>query len=342
MPHMILPARQKPVKIRPMKFNISAAASVLAMALPVLSLAQSGPELLLKPMDKDLRFDGDVSASYFFQRPAPEAGDGESIQLQRYIADGRLRLVPGWEADPRVGVSYNQLDLGHAVPGLSKQYEDLSMSVGTGIAKYQGWVAGLTVGAGYAGADAFGDGNGYYGTATLLVGRQIDDNTSIGVALDYNGNRTFKPDIPLPGLVFTKNLPERNLELSVGFPFAYGRWRPFEPLLLEVNFTFPGFVGGRVSYDVVKGVGLYASVAQRIDAYHDPELADSGERRVFFYQNLIEGGIRLSINDKLTALFAGGYAYEQDFRYGYDTQNDHEITQIGDGPYVRLEGQFRF
>ena len=317
------------------------AAAVLAATIPTLALAQAGPELLLKPMEKGLTFDGDTSATYFFQRPTPQAGAGEAAQLQRYVADGRLRLYPASQADPRLGVSYTQLDLGHSVPGLQRQYENLQVSVGTGIAKYDGWVAGLVLGAGYSGSNAFGDGNGYYGAATVLFGRTYSDTFDIGIALDYDGNRTFMPDTPLPGFVVHAVIPDRKLEFSLGFPFAYGRWRPIDQLLLEVNFTFPGFVGARVSYDVVKGVGLFASVAQSVEGFHDPALTSSADR-VLFYQNRAEGGLRLSINDRFTVLAAGGYAYAQDFRYGFDTQNDHEITQINDGPYVRLEGQFRF
>jgi len=316
------------------------AAGVLAIAIPTLARAQAGPELLLSPMEKDQRFDANARSTFFFQTEAQKF-DGESVQMQRYALDARVRLYPQWEADPRIGVTYSKLDLGRNVTGLQRQYDDLELSVGTGIAKYQGWVAGLVFGAGYAGSNAFGDGNAYFGTATLLLGRTYSENFDIGFALDYNGNRTFMPDTPLPGIVVHTKFPEYNLEASIGFPFTYGRWRPIEPLLLEVNFTFPDFVGARVSYDLVKGVGLFGSLAERIDAYHDPALENSSDR-ILFYQKFVEGGVRLSINDKFTVLGALGYTFGQDFRYGFDTRDDNEITKLNDGPYVRLEGQFRF
>lgn len=323
-----------------MKLTPFLAAGALAVVVPTLSWAQAGPELLLSPMEKGLRFDANARAGFFFQRDTQKF-DGESVQLQRYNFDGRVRLYPDWEADPRVGVTYSKLDLGRNVTGLQRQYDDLELSAGTGIAKYQGWVAGLVFGAGYAGSNAFGDGNAYFGTATLLVGRTFSENFDIGFALDYNGNRTFMPDTPLPGVVVHTKFPEYNFEASIGFPFTYGRWRPIEPLLLEVNFTFPDFVGARASYDIVKGVGVFASLAERIDAYHDPDLENSSDR-VIFYQKYVEAGLRASINDKFTILGALGYTFGQDFRYGFDTRDDHEITKIQDGPYVRLEGQFRF
>ena len=83
------------------------------------------------------------------------------------------------------------------------------------------------------------------------------------------------------------------------------------------------------------------TLAERIDAYHDPDLENSNDR-VIFYQKYVEAGLRASINDKFTILGALGYTFGQDFRYGFDTRDDHEITKIQDGPYVRLEGQFRF
>ena len=68
--------------------------------------------------------------------------------------------------------------------------------------------------------------------------------------------------------LIAKNPPlkaaKAKLEISAGFPFAYGRWRPTEEWLFEVNFQFPDFVGARVTYDFSPGWGVFGSLARRI------------------------------------------------------------------------------
>jgi hypothetical protein len=315
------------------------------------AFAQTGPELLLRPMADELRFDGRVSATYFFSSDfdiddIDKDTTGEA-QVARYFAEGRVRFFPGdrestpiRKADPRVGFSLTELtveDDGGVLPG---HFTDMQFGVGSGVAQFGDWIAGITLGIGYAGANSFGESDAIFGAATLLFGRQLDENTSLGVALDYNGNRTFMPDTPLPGLVYTSKLPERNLEFSLGFPNAYGRWKPTEALLLEINFTFPDFVGGRVSYDFVDGVGLFASFARRTDAWTADDLDDHD--RIFFEQTLAELGARFNVDDRFAIVLAGGWAFGQEFSVGYDTRDDDKLVELDDGPFVRLEGEFRF
>lgn len=306
------------------------------------SLAQSGPELLLNPMTKGITADGNVSAAYFFDSNTDfdDINDSEDFELQRYTLNTRFRLMPDHKADPRIGFSGSFFYLGEN-PVLPKSFTDVSISVGTGIFEHDGWVGGLTLGAGWAGANEFGESDAFYGTATLLVGRELRKDVSLGLALDYNGNRTFMPDTPLPGVVLTWQLPEQKLELSAGFPFAYGRWRPIDKLLLEINFTFPDFVGARLSYDLVEGVGVFASLAKRNDAWEAAGLENDVDR-ILFEQTGAEFGARFSLHDRFTLLIAGGYAFKQEFGVGFDTRDTDKIAELDDGPFVRIEGQFAF
>ncbi len=314
--------------------------SAAVLSISSMAFAQTGPELLLKPFIKDAKFDGFTSASYFFDADTDFAG--VEAQISRYSAAGRLRIMPDNKADPRLGFSASYLAVDTDDSGvLPESFTDAQIGIATGIAEFDGWVAGMTVGLGWAGANEFGDSDAYFGAATIMFGKTLDENTSLGLALDYNGNRSFMPDVPLPGIVWTRSIPENNLEVSLGFPFAYGRWRPYEPLLLEVNFTFPDFVGARVSYDLVDGVGIFGSLSKRTDAWQSEELSNENDR-IFFEQTLAEVGARFSVHDKFVVLIAGGYAFRQEFSTGYDTRDTDKITEVDDGPYVRLEGTFSF
>ena len=308
------------------------------------AFAQVGPELLLNPFRGESTIDGFAQATYFFDSDT-DFGDAldDSIetQISRYTVAGRMRLMPEHRADPRFGFQLNYLTVDTDNNILPESFTDAQFSIGTGIAEFDGWVAGLVVGFGWAGANEFGDSDAYFGAGTLMFGRQLDENTSLGIALDYNGNRTFMPDVPLPGVVWTRKLPEEKLEVSLGFPFAYGRWRPIDQLLLEVNFTFPDFVGARVSYDVIEGVGLFGSLARRTDAWHSEDLANDIDR-IFFEQTAAEFGVRFHVQDNFEVLVAGGYAFGQEFSTGFDSRDTDEILEVDDGPFVRIVGRIAF
>ncbi len=307
-----------------------------------ISLAQVGPELLLNPFRADTRFDASAAATYFFDSNTDFGGSNDiDAQIARYNAAGRFRLMPEHRADPRVGFAVSTLTVDTDGDVLPKSFTDLQLGVGTGIAEFDGWVAGVVLGFGWAGANEFGDGSAYYGAATVMFGRQLDENTSLGIAIDYNGNRSFMPDVPLPGIVWTRKLPENDLEVSLGFPFAYGRWRPTEKLLLELNFTFPDFVGARASYDLIEGVGLFASLTRRTEAWHSEDLANDVDR-IFFEQTSAEIGARISLDDQFVLIIGGGYAFGQEFSTGFDTRDTDKILKLDDGPFVRLEGQISF
>jgi hypothetical protein len=320
-----------------------ASAAIVTMSASLAS-AQVGPELLLKPFSKDAKVDGFAAATYFFDSNTDfDLGNADDVeaQLSRYALGGRIRVMPDHRADPRFGFVVNYFSVDVPDDLLPETFTDAQIGIGTGIAEFDGWVAGLTLGFGFAGDNEFGTSDGYYGAATLLFGRQLDENTSLGIALDYNGNRTFMPDVPLPGFVWTRRIPENDLEVSLGFPFAYGRWRPIEPLLLEINFTIPDFVGARVSYDLAPGIGLFASLASRTDAWNT-DRAENDIDRIFFEQRVAEFGARFSVHDNFVLLLAGGYAFGQEFSVGYDSRNTDKITDIDDGPFVRIEGQISF
>jgi hypothetical protein len=321
----------------------SAAVAAIAMASSS-ALAQVGPELLLNPFRGETRVDATVIGTYFFESDA-DFGDAFSddidVQLARYTAMARVRLMPEHKADPRFGMSVTTLTVDTTDDVFPESFTDIQFGLGTGIAEFDGWVAGLVLGFGWAGANEFGDGSAYYGAATLMFGRQLDANTSLGIAIDYNGNRSFMPDVPLPGIVWTRKIPEQDLKVSLGFPFAYGRWRPYQPLLLEVNFTFPDFVGARVSYDLVEGVGLFGSLSQRTDAWNSDDLEDDNDR-IFFEQTTAEFGARFSVYDNFVLLIAGGYAFKQEFSTGFDTRDTDKIFEIDDGPFARIEGHISF
>lgn len=296
--------------------------------------AQTGPELLLKAMPKDRQLE--LNSEGRVQLPGSTFNDAgsEDLTFFRLRVDGRYRLDPSNVADPRIGIDLKHYGFSTDDPTLPGQYVDHSFAFGTGIAKWEDWVAGLTIGAGYAGAGGFDDSNAYYGMATLLFGRSIDKDTNLGIVLDYNGNRSIFPDVPLVGFQYRKTL---NTELAVGlgFPVSSVYWHPNEKFKLEFNWTIPESLDIDVDYAFAEHMSVFAHLGSETSAFHDDRLA-RGDDRVIFKGRSVEGGLRFKPTDWSNGVFAVGYAFDQEFRTGFDVRDTEELTRINDGPYIRL------
>jgi hypothetical protein len=334
--------------------------AILCLAtMPTLTRAQTGPELLIKPWPRDQIIEADAQADFYSQTNTnnpSNTGDGRAtVTLSEDDSDGRLRFFPrdaDVRADPRVGYNLTYLQLNTNDPHLPKQLTDDSFAFGTGIADVSGWEAGITVGAGYAGAGAFNDGNGLYGQFDLLVGHDLDKSSKIGIVLDYNGNRTFLPDVPLPGVEYTKTI-DPTLLLAVGFPLCSVTWTPDKTrtlnrqLTINAEYEIPYSFEAAVDYRLIDSAGqdgrvaAFASFTNRLMAFHDNDEV-VGRYRIFFEQNRAEIGLRWTPQRVVSLLVAGGIAFDQRFDYGWDSTNYGEVAKLGDSLYTRLVVEFRY
>ena len=145
-------------------------AALCAFALVSTARAQTGPELLLKPFPENEVSDGQADGVWM-RRAKQEPG--ETLQFSEYESSGRVRLMPGNVASPRIGYDFDFLDSpdelqDHPSPVIGR-VDRICMPIG----KYEDWVAGLTLGFGYAGDTAFERSNGWYGKAAIGIGPQV-------------------------------------------------------------------------------------------------------------------------------------------------------------------------
>ena len=333
---------------------------LLLAAMPRIGRAQTGPELLIKPWPRDRVIEADAQADFYNEtntnNPANDGTGGRAVlSLSEEDSEGRLRVFPRDEhvrADPRFGYNLTYLHLNTNDPHLPKNLTDESVAVGTGIADINGWEAGITVGVGNAAAGAFNDGNGLYGQFDLLVGHDISKTSKLGIVLDYNGNRSFLPDVPLPGVVYTKII-DPTLLLAVGFPLASVTWTPDKAntlnrqLTIDATYAIPDNFEVNADYAVIDStgpagkVGAFASFTNRLLPFHDNDAA-VGRYRIFFEQNRAELGVRWTPVPLVSAVLAGGYAFDQRFHYGWDSNNYGELAKLGDSLYTRVGLEFRY
>jgi hypothetical protein len=298
--------------------------------LAPLAWAQTGPDLLIKPWDTGQILETQADAAVLAEGSTKNS---EDFNLSFYDFSGRYRVLREHRADPRFGWNFTKIRTS-GDPALPNDLIDTSVGFSTGIADWNGWLAGISLGVGYAGAGAFDDGNAWYGKADLAFGRTIDNNSSIGIVIDYDGNRTFMPDVPLPGFAYTMRLDDKT-SVQIGFPYTSIEYKFNEQLTLMAEFYVPDSLTARVDYTIVKGLGVFAEYASRQEAFHWDELS-SGNDRVIYDSRRAEAGVRWTPVEWLDLIVAGGYAFSQEFNVGFDTRDQDRIARPSDEAYVRF------
>ena len=307
-----------------------------ALALPAIAFSQTGPDVLLKPWRTGewIQSQGD-----FRIQNEGSTKNSNDFRLTTYDLSGRMRLMPGEKADPRMGFNYTEFNT-DGDPALPSHMIDTSANVGVGIADWNGWLAGITIGAGYAGSGAFDDGDAWYGMADFLVGHEFDKTSSIGFVLDYNGNRTLMPDVPLPGFLYTKQL-EPQIVAGIGFPYSSIEWKPNDQMTLSAKYYLPDDLQLHIDYDVIETLSIFGDFRARQQAFHWDQITTNADR-IIYISRQVEAGIRWSPVKCATLIVAGGYAFSQEFNVGFDTRDQDRIAKPSDEPYLRAGFEVRF
>lgn len=307
--------------------------------------AQTGPDLLLGNFDEGTNVV--VRGDAYFQNRG-STSNGESAKLDIYNAAGRAKLdldtvVPGINrTQPRAGFEFTHIATGSSDSVLADQYTDVSVALGLGIAKTDKWLAGISFGVGYAGANTFGDGNGYYAKADLAVGYTINENERFGVVLDFDGNRTFLPDVPLPGFVYSRKVSDE-ITIKVGFPYTELEYRPNEKVTVNLRYVIPDGGEADVEYAITPAFRVYGGFSQQNEAFHDNRI--EGNDRVLFRQSRAEVGLRgrsETFGKDLSFTVAGGYAFSTEFETGWDSRDTDKLADISDEPYLRVGFEVKF
>lgn len=337
------------------------------------ALAQTGSELLLRPFRATDQLELDAGTLFLFDTETDTedaAGDPFDFRADLYQVAGRLRLTPGLEergiarAQPRAGFAsrYLQLHTGH--PALPDEMFDGGVAVGMGVLSHEGWLGGISLGVGHAGTDLESDGNALYVQSSFGMGKTFENGDAFGLVLDFNGNRTFMPDIPLPGFQYRKRFGVREppaedpadreagkaleeydpaaapakVVVAIGFPFTDLQLRPTENLTVELRYAIPQNFTVRADYTLIgdretSGAGIYASVTRTVMAVHWNELPDRD--RLFFRQTQAEAGVNWRLHDRLELVLAGGWAFGQEFVTGWDTRDTEDVAEVEGAPYAR-------
>ena len=304
------------------------------------AIAQTDENLLLNPWEKsetiEARADG-----YLFPS-ASLSNQAGSLKLFEVESAGRLRFDLGYELNPTVGYDLTYLNLEQhrpnpSGPRLPHQLTDLSIGFGSPIVKIgdRGFLA-ATGALGYSGDEAFADGRGFYGKGSIMYGRELKPGTNLLFILDYNGNRGFLPDVPLPAFAYSSKLDE-HLAYVVGFPVNSLLWNPTPRTKVTVNWYIPDSLSVQAAWELDKHIGLFTGYDQRRDIFRAQEIP--GDKRLFFHEQRLEAGVRWKTKG-LRLEIAGGYAFARSFDDGFDSRNVNRVARMSDEPFVRFSIAF--
>ena len=291
--------------------------------------------------DQQIEVRGDA-----FFTPTETKGAGLDVDLSIFESTGRVRLKPDASYNPTIGYEFIQYQLGTSDAALPDDLVDVSLAFGGSFGDVDlsstlggEWQMGYTLGVGYAGTTPFNDGDAWYGKADIFAVRAIDRDTRWLIGLNYDGNRVFLPDVPLPAVTYFSRLNE-STTYAIGLPFSRLTWTPDEFWTVDIRSAVFFSFNGSVSYQVTEDLKLFAAYVRRSDAFTLPGSLDN--RRLLFSQERLELGLTYELCTNASLTVAGGYAFGQEFDFGYDTRDPVGLRDLDDSGYIRAGITLKF
>jgi hypothetical protein len=275
----------------------------------------------------------------FLEAPSHVRNDSSNAEVGWWDTSGRLRLMDTGEYSPTLAYESFYMNLNTHSPLLPHQLNDEAVSLGTPIGQFGAWGVSIALGAGYAGNSPYNDPSAIYGLAQITALDKISPEDSLYVSLNYNGNRTLMPDVPLPSVEFEHD--GSTLQWTVGLPYESFNWQATSQLKIsgEYDFITDGFAD--VDYAILQWLHLYTRFASDSWVFHTSYY--NSDQRLFVNICRVEGGFRLyGFKNFLSIQMAGGYAFNQEFGQGFDDRDERNFAQIANAPYADIQLQLNF
>lgn len=314
---------------------LATSATLLLAARP--AGAQANAALLIKPWEAAGAHE-DHTALYFYGG-SHSHDTGAGFDMATFESQGRVRLLPGKEASPRLGYDVTYLNLNTGQRNFPGQLLDASVAAGSFLSESNGWVTGLTLGVGYAGNAPFAVGRAWYGRADFVLAKKFSETDALGVGFDYDGHRTYAPDIPLPGFGWSHQV-DPTLLAVIGVPLTSITWKPDPRLRVYADYILLTDFDLDVGYEFVKHWTVFGGMETRDNAFYISQ--QSGHQRMLYTQRRVQAGIRWQPKQFVTLSLAGGYAFDTRFERGWDYRNVKSVLHAGDEPFLSASMELKF
>jgi hypothetical protein len=305
-------------------------------ALP--ASAQTSPSLLLKSWHEAPHIGDTYDEPIFIN--GGHTQDGEGIDLLVYDSYGRIKFDRN-SSDPNIWLGYRAMTIGidGDQPNLPGDLTDLSLAVAFNLGESSdNWRWSLALGAGTANDGHWSNTGAIYGIGTVNGTHRIDEDSAIDIGVNYDGNRTLLPDVPLPYAMYRRKLTEE-FGFRVGLPYSGLSWNPLKELSIDLEYSFPTNLLANVSLNLDKHWSFFGEFTKQVDGFF---INDVDNRRIFYQANRISGGVRF-IKAPLIDIRAGvGFAMDQEFSSGFDIRDLNTIAKPSNELlfYFTVQGTF--
>lgn len=310
----------------------------LTMTFVAAAQAQTGPSLLIKPWGDKPQWASTYDEPVFIN-DGHTKGDDAKIGILYYDSYGRVKLDHD-NSDPGFWLGYRMLAIGidGDQPNLPGDLNDLSIAAAFKLGEgADGWRVSLLVGAGTANDGHWSNGDAVYGIADINASQRIDEDTYLHIGVHYSGNRTFLPDVPLPYITYTHRDSE-SFSYAVGVPTSSVRWKPWDRVTIDANYTVPSNLFANISYALTTELSIFGEYSRTLDGFFQNKQSD----RLFYDLTRVSTGVRW-IKEPLIDVRAGiGYAFNQEFATGFDVRRTSTIARPSDEMlfFFTVQGSF--
>ena len=171
----------------------------------------------------------------------------------------------------------------------------------------------------------------------MIVGRQFSENKALLFDLNYDGNRTFLPDVPIPAVEYRDKVNDY-FDYTVGLPLNSLTYRPLTGLQIDFGWELVETFSARVGYKPDKHFEFYGEYVDRLTGFHQSAV-ENPDSRLFLQERRAGIGFSYKPTKLISLGVSGGWAFGQELYRGFDVRDYTVVRHLADGPYgqVRLD-----
>jgi hypothetical protein len=279
--------------------------------------------------------------TFIFGGHTEEAGD--DLDIFYWDSFGHIKLERD-NRNPDFWLGYRSLTItiDGDIPQITGDLVDVSLAAAFQLndgGRSDEWRVDLALGAGTANDGHWSNTDALYGVATINAAKPLSEDTILNIGVNYNGNRSIWPDIPLPYVsIFTQVNSE--LSLNVGILSSGLLWE-LDDNAARVWFDYVTAssltVGG--SLGIAREWSVFAEYKDTNDGFY---LNDRNNERFFYEKSQVALGLEWKRGTAWNIRLGGGYAFDQRFATGFDVLDTDGVLNPSDEPlaFLTVRGTF--
>jgi hypothetical protein len=260
--------------------------------------------------------------------PSSRSDGGSRSAFWEFSSEGRLRLDNTHDLNPILGYSWFEFRSGQRLGPADGDLVDGSLAFATPITTVGDWFIGARAGAGYAGDHAFANPDAWYGLGSVAAGRRFSNDDKLLVWVEYNGNRTLFPGVPIPQFAYSGSI-NKQTDYVIGIPESSIEYRPSPSLTLSLKYDAPFTFDGEVEWKLTGQFSALLGYVSEEHAFHSSDV--HGSDRVFVEEQRADAGLRWTASKNLKCSLLAGYGFARDVSTGFDDRDRSKVMSLSDG-----------